>query len=183
MDTTVFPRAERGRLGYHPEEVDQFLAEAKSAYDGQETSQAFGPEVIRTHAFRLKRGGYSTTHVDLALERLEDVFAARARNEAVLAGEDEAMTAAARATAQAIVNRLARPAQQKFRHAGVFTLGYRRSEVDQFCDKVMRYFTEAWPLTPTDVRSVAFAEQRGGYRQDQVDALLDAVIEVMLAVR
>ena len=32
------------------------------------------------------------------------------------------------------------------------------------------------------VRAVAFRMQRGGYREVQVDAVLDAVIEVMLAV-
>lgn len=170
-------------MGYHPDEVDQFLAEAKSAYDGQSTAHSFTPETIRQHAFSLKRGGYSTPHVDSALERLEDVFAARLRQEAVLAGNEPKIMGAAREVAQEIVNRLARPVHHRFRHAGAFTLGYRRSEVDQFCDKVMRYFTEAWPLNPTDVRTVVFTEQRGGYRQDQVDALLDAVVDVMLAVR
>jgi DivIVA domain-containing protein len=33
------------------------------------------------------------------------------------------------------------------------------------------------------VRDAAFRMQRGGYREEQVDALLDATVEVMLAVR
>jgi len=37
-------------------------------------------------------------------------------------------------------------------------------------------------VTPEQVRAVAFRMQRGGYREAQVDAVLDAVVEVMLAV-
>ena len=32
---------------------------------------------IRRMSFSLQKGGYSTTHVDAALERLEDAFSAR----------------------------------------------------------------------------------------------------------
>jgi DivIVA domain-containing protein len=33
------------------------------------------------------------------------------------------------------------------------------------------------------VRTVVFTTQRGGYRESQVDLVLDAVVDVMLAVR
>ena len=34
-----------------------------------------------------------------------------------------------------------------------------------------------------EVRTVAFRPRRGGYREAQVDMLLDTVVDVMLAVR
>ncbi|MGV1035113.1 MAG: DivIVA domain-containing protein [Microbacteriaceae bacterium] len=183
MTSTVFPQAERGRPGYDPEEVDAFLAAAKSAYDGAPTDIPVSVESIRGHAFSLKRGGYSTAHVDAALERLEDVFASRRRDDAMAAGGEALVLQSARDIAQAIVNRIARPVGRRFKRVGPFTLGYHRGDVDQFADKLMRYFTEGWPITVADVRTAVFREQRGGYREDQVDAVLDATVDVMLAVR
>jgi DivIVA domain-containing protein len=34
-----------------------------------------------------------------------------------------------------------------------------------------------------EVRTIAFRPQKGGYRETQVDLLIDAVVNVMLAVR
>ena len=62
-------------------------------------------------------------------------------------------------------------------------LGYHMGEVDRFADKLTRYFREGWPLSVEDVRTVTFTAQRGGYREAQVDLVLDAVVDVMLAVR
>lgn len=180
---SVFPSAERGRSGYDPAEVDAFLAAAKNAYEGLATDVPISVERIRQQAFTMRRGGYSTAHVDAAMERLEDVFAARMRDDAIVALGEDAWLAQARETAQEIVNRLARPAGHRFRQAGPLTLGYHRADVDAFGDKLMRYFTESWPITVADVRTIVFREQRGGYREDQVDAFLDAVVDVMLAVR
>lgn len=38
-------------------------------------------------------------------------------------------------------------------------------------------------MSVEEVRTVTFREQRGGYREEQVDLLLDSVTDVMLAVR
>ena len=39
------------------------------------------------------------------------------------------------------------------------------------------------PLSPDEVRKSTFRVVRGGYQEQQVDAMLDAAVEVMLAVR
>ncbi|CAH0326653.1 hypothetical protein SRABI128_05476 [Microbacterium sp. Bi128] len=65
---------------------------------------------------------------------------------------------------------------------GVLHYGYSVHEVDIVADRIARYLVAGDPITPEQVRSVAFRLQRGGYRETQVDAVLDAVIEVMLAV-
>ena len=61
--------------------------------------------------------------------------------------------------------------------------GYRIAEVDLVSDKLARYLETGDSVTVEQVRSVAFRMQRGGYRETQVDAVLDAVVEVMLAVK
>ena len=178
-----FPAAPRGRSGYDRAEVDRFLAEARAAYEGAPTGETMSVSRIRSQAFRLTRSGYSTAHVDAALERLEDVFSTRERAAKLAEQGEDAVLAEARAVAQAVVNRLARGDGKRFKRVGPFTLGYSMHDVDHFADKLQRYFTENWPITVTDVRTVVFQEQRGGYSEAQVDALLDAVVDVMLAVR
>lgn len=60
--------------------------------------------------------------------------------------------------------------------------GYRVDEVDLVADKIAHYLEAGEGVSVDQVRAVAFRMQRGGYREDQVDAVLDAVVEVMLAV-
>jgi DivIVA domain-containing protein len=66
---------------------------------------------------------------------------------------------------------------------GAARYGYRVDEVDLVSDKIARFLESGESVTVEQVRSVAFRMQRGGYREVQVDAVLDAVVEVMLAVR
>ncbi|MGO3031960.1 MAG: DivIVA domain-containing protein, partial [Microbacterium gubbeenense] len=49
--------------------------------------------------------------------------------------------------------------------------------------RISRYFAAGEPITADQVRSAAFHPQRGGYREEQVDAALDAAVRVILAVR
>lgn len=182
--TAPFPRARESRPGYDTEEVDSFLASAREAY----AQLSGGPADLRAAdlrhtAFSLRKGGYSAPHVDAALERLEDAFALRERQYAIAAQGEEAWLRNARATAQEIVNRLARPSRERFARAGVLTTGYNMRQVDAFADRVSGYFRDGSVLTVDDVRTVSFAPQRGGYSEPQVDLLLDTVVDVMLAVR
>ena len=76
----TFPRARKGRLGYDLDEVEDFLEDARRAYTTESPDVSIvTADTIRTTAFAMRKGGYSTTHVDAALERLEDAFAARER--------------------------------------------------------------------------------------------------------
>ncbi|KAA9153770.1 DivIVA domain-containing protein, partial [Microbacterium lushaniae] len=81
-----------------------------------------------------------------------------------------------------VLDRLLRPHGQRFDRVGVLRYGYRVDEVDLVADKIARYLAAGEPVTADQVRAVAFRMQRGGYREEQVDAVLDAVVEVMLAV-
>ena len=179
---TGFPRVTKRSRGYSVEQVDAFLEEARRSYESP-PEQGLTAADIRHTAFDLTRGGYETGPVDAALERLEDVFAARERELRRQRLGDEASLAEARRSAQEIVSRLSRPENRRFSRTSVLSFGYNRSDVDRFARRLTRYFQEGKPLAVDEVRRVVFRPQRRGYREPQVDFLLDEVVEVMLAVR
>jgi DivIVA domain-containing protein len=183
--STTFPRAKRSRRGYSVAEVEDFLAEARTAYSADAGVQSpVNAASIRTTAFTLQRGGYSTNHVDAALERLEDAFAKREKERAFTQpGGDAAWYTSARSTAQVLLDRLDRPYRQRFRRVGPLSVGYHTKDVDAFGDRLADYFQRGKALSVDDVRSVVFRSAKGGYDETQVDLLLDTVISVMLAVK
>jgi DivIVA domain-containing protein len=85
--------------------------------------------------------------------------------------------------AQEVLDRLSRPVKHRFDRVSPLRYGYRIAEVDLVTDKLARFLETGDTVTVEQVRSVAFRMQRGGYREAQVDAVLDAVVEVMLAVK
>ena len=87
-----------------------------------------------------------------------------------------------RRLAQEVLDRLTRPRRHRFRRVGPLRFGYRVDEVDLVADKIARYLESGEPISAEQIRSVAFRMQRRGYDETQVDAVLDAVVEVMLAV-
>ena len=182
--STTFPRSRRSRVGYNVHQVEDFLEEARSAYaaaPGQPV--VLDADKIRTMAFAMQKGGYSTNHVDAALERLEDAFAAREREREVAQEGDAVWFTKARSSAQIILDRLARGEGQKFSRLGPLTSGYNFKEVDAFAARMVRYFQHGKPLSVDQVRTVVFRSSKRGYNEQQVDLLLDSVIDVMLAVR
>lgn len=179
---STFPRTPK-KQGYDVEQVDAFLQTARRAYDADGTSAPLTSADIRRTAFSMQKGGYSTSHVDAALERLEDAFAQREREAVRQAAGDEAWFADARTTAQVVLNRLDRPVGHRFDRVSILTLGYNRQDVDRFANRLVKYFQDGRPMSVEEVRTVTFREQRGGYREVQVDLLIDSVTDVMLAVR
>lgn len=168
-------------LGYHRAAVDTFLASARKAFElGGDQLEAAD---VRTASFPLVKGGYVVADVDAALGRVEDAFAARERERVVRARGAGAWVEQAREDAQVILDHLARPARHRFARTGVLTFGYRVDEVDHVATRIVRYLRDGDALTAEQLRSAAFRMQRGGYREEQVDALLDATIDVILAVR
>jgi DivIVA domain-containing protein len=178
----LFPRVKRN--GYDPDEVQAFLDSARAAYSTPMSEPAtLTAEEIRHTAFSMRKDGYSPSHVDAALERLEDAFAARERDRALAEAGQEEWTAHVRSTAQAILDRTARPEGHKFKRVSFLTTGYSPEDVDRFARKIRGYFEQGRPLTVDEVRTVAFRPRRGGYSEAQVDLVLDSVTSVMLAVK
>jgi DivIVA domain-containing protein len=172
----------KGR-GYDTAEVEEFLEEARRAYSAPAGQAGLSSERIRTTAFSMRRRGYQPDVVDAALERLEDAFATREQQAAVERMGDQDWYLRARGSAQVILDRISRPRGHRFRRLNWLTAGYSVREVDSTMDRIRRFFQAGSALGVDDLRQVAFRSQRGGYAEAQVDALLDATIAVILAVR
>ncbi len=182
--STTFPRTRNSRRGYSIEQVEDFLEDARRAYSAEPNEPTVVSSTsIRQMSFAMQKGGYSSVHVDAALERLEDAFATRERERVIQERGDEAWYSEARAIAQEILDRIARPVGHRFDRVSVLSNGYHRKDVDAFADRLVRYFQDGQPMSIDEVRTIAFRPQKGGYREAQVDLLLDAVVNVMLAVR
>jgi len=182
--SNTFPRSRKSKQGYNVDQVEDFLEEARAAYTADRGAQSvLNAASIRKMAFAMQKGGYSPSHVDAALERLEDAFAARERERAFAEAGDAAWYAQARSSAQVILDRLARDEGARFSRVGPFTTGYKPKDVDAFADRLVNYFQHGKPMSVEQVRTVVFRGSKRGYREAQVDLLLDAVIDVMLAVR
>lgn len=178
--TSTFPHARR--RGYDVDEVEDFLVRARLAYQSADGEPALTAEEIRRTGFTLRKGGYAPEHVDAALERLEDAFARRERESAVTAAGDRAWFDDAKDRAQEILDRVVRPRRHRFRRTTVLAVGYSVADVDAFADRIAAFLQTGAPLTVGELRTVAFRSQRGGYDEAQVDVLLDATIDVLVAV-
>ncbi|KQR92964.1 MAG: DivIVA domain-containing protein [Microbacterium ginsengisoli] len=178
----LFP-VERGRTrGYEPRAVEAFLAQARDAFETDAAGSPFSAESVRSASFPVVRHGYQVAAVDAALSRVEDAFAARERADAIDALGPARWIDVHRGLAQEILDRLTRPRRERFARVPWIRYGYRLDEVDIVADRIAGYLAAGEPVTVEQVRAVAFRMQRGGYDELQVDAVLDAVVTVQLAV-
>lgn len=178
-----FPVTSGRAKGYDRDAVNAFLEHARVAYEDPDLDPGFTSSAIREWAFPVSRHGYAVGAVDAALGRIEDAFAARERAEGIAHGGVDAWVTAARGSAQEILDRLRRADRHKFRRVGMMRFGYRVDEVDLVAGKLAAYFETGQTISVEQVRQIAFRMQRRGYDEAQVDAVLDGVVDVMLAVR
>ena len=180
--STSFERVSRFSVGYDTHEVDEFLARARTAYEGRDAG--FSGSDISSVSFGTERGGYDMRVVDEALDRLSDAFALQARDDAIAERGEEAWVAELTRRAESLKERLERPAGERFSPAAEGEPAYDRTDVDALCDQLIAYFTEGHPMSVDDVRRAAFRRRRGaeGYREAVVDVYLDHVADVMASV-
>lgn len=179
-----FPISKSKKNGYNRKQVDDFLESARRSYDGvAEGDAVINSAHLRRVSFDLQRGGYQVRFVDAALDRLEDVFFERERREALRTYGDEAWMNALKLQANELRNRLEAERGYRFKRAGLFTVGYNRSEVDLVLDRILLFLNGHTSLTAIEVRDTVFTSQNRGYVEDHVDAFLDAVISFILASR
>ncbi|GEK78746.1 DivIVA domain-containing protein [Agrococcus baldri] len=181
---STFPRARRSQQGYDIEQVEDFLEDARRAYaTDARAATAIDSSAIRRTSFTMQKGGYSPAHVDAALERLEEAFARREHERGILEHGEEQWYAKVRERARAALETLRRPDGERFRRVSRISRGYRMAEVDRFAARMAEYLQDGPEMTAREVRTAQFDAQFGGYDEDEVDALLDTVVSLMLAVR
>ena len=180
-----FPFAEGKQLGYATEPVDAFLARARATYeDPKQLDDPITSVEVRRAAFPVKKRGYSARHVDAAMDRLEEVFFERERRARVRTEGEDAWWAETRKLLSEVRGRLERPRGRRFNRRGLLATGYRRAEVDAFLDRIAAMFAHReMTLDASEVRDVVFHSQLRGYDEDQVDALLDSVVELILSTK
>lgn len=183
--STLFPKVGALKLGYHPQQVEDFFDKARAAYEtpGQ-PEHPIAAHDVRRQAFDLKHGGYQTSAVDSALDRLEAAFVSRARDAYVRRnGQDSWMQELAE-RAQTLYPRLRRPAGERFAHPVRFGRGYRASEVDELLTRITAFFDRGAPLKAEELRAASFRSARGSraYDEGTVDAFLARMVDILLGV-
>ncbi|MHA7239218.1 DivIVA domain-containing protein [Arthrobacter sp. TMS1-12-1] len=184
--SSPFARVGRRELGYKTRQVDRFLARARGSYDADDPdADAVTSREVRAMAFDPARGGYETQAVDAALDRLEDAFALRERDHLISTEGEDAWLRQIGRTAAVLRRRLHRPAGERFRRpVKPGSPSYDVEDVDRLCDDLLQYLENHVPLSVDAVRRAVFREARGadGYEENQVDAFLDRVIDLMAGI-
>lgn len=187
----MFPTAGKLRTGYDRDQVEDFFERARASYESEHPGDGRAhdaDEVVDEHtvarcSFDLVRGGYLTSSVDSALDRLQTAFIQRRRTSYISEhGEAKWMEEIAE-RATTLYPRLLRPAGERFR-APERGRGYDREEVDAVLDRLTRYFDRDGHLSADELRTATFTSVRRsrGYHEGTVDAYLARAVEVLAAV-
>ncbi|MBT1002651.1 DivIVA domain-containing protein [Paenarthrobacter sp. DKR-5] len=182
---TPFARVDGNEYGYNPKQVDDFLRRARAYYtSADKNAAAVTSHEVRSTSFDPAKGGYDAQAVDAALDRLEDVFAQRERDELIASKGEEAWLAQIGRISAVLRARLHRPDGQRFRRPKRRVRSYSTADVDRLCNELLGYFENDKPLSVDVVRRAVFQPAKGaaGYEETQVDAFLDRVVELMAAI-
>ena len=181
-----FERVQRSEYGYNAKQVDQFLQRARVSLETPAAAkQPVNSSVVREVAFDPVKGGYSAAVVDAALDRLEDAFARRERDELIASRGEEAWLREIGNLSGILRSRLHRPDGERFRRPSRNKArSYNIADVDRLCHELVAYLEQDKPLSVDSVRRAVFRPAAGkdGYEEAQVDAFLDRVVELMAAI-
>jgi DivIVA domain-containing protein len=181
-----FERVQRSEYGYNAKQVDQFLQRARVSLETPgSASHPVKSSDVRGVSFDPVKGGYSAAVVDAALDRLEDAFARRERDELIAERGEEAWLREIGNLSGILRGRLHRPDGERFRRpAKKKARSYNTADVDRLCRELVAYLEQDKPLSVDNVRRAVFrpAVGKDGYEEAQVDAFLDRVVELMAAI-
>lgn len=181
----LFPRAGLLRSGYSVKQVDEFFDRVRQVYEQPLVDpNDLSPLTIRQATFDLRYRGYRTDAVDTALDRLEDAFAKRLRDQFVQANGQAAWQQDLAARAQALYDNLRREQGQRFSRPGGLGKGYDTKQVDLLLDRLTSFFDTGAPIVPDDIRTAAFARRikPRAYDEDEVDAYLAQAVDILQGV-
>ncbi len=178
-DRRPFDVVGRDTFGYHRRQVDEFMTRARVAYEG---GGGLRSADIRRIAFDAVKGGYAADQVDDVLDRLEDALARAEREERIRSEGEESWSARVQASVEILRGRLERPDRERFRRPSrAGATSYDVGGVDALCRRLLARFEGRDSLDANDVRRAVFSAATGaqGYDEAQVDAFLDASIDVL----
>ena len=179
-----FGRAAGGQIGYEPSHVDAFMKRARRADQGRGELTVSD---VRQARFATVAGGYDTEQVDDTLDDIEDLLAAREREQVTGERGDDEWEAMLAESIEQLRGRLERAPGERFRRPSrEGAESYDVEQVDELCEQITRTLG-AEPgaegtVSADDVRRAAFASAQGdeGYEEAQVDAFLDATVDVLV---
>lgn len=181
-----FQRVPRTEYGYNAKQVDQFLQRARVSLETPEDAETVVTSTdVRSVAFDPVKGGYSAAVVDAALDRLEDAFARRERDELIAASGEDAWLRNIGELSGVLRGRLHRPDGERFRRPSkAKARSYNIHDVDNLCRELIGYLENDQPMSVDSIRRAVFRPADGaeGYEETQVDAFLDRVVELMAAI-
>jgi DivIVA domain-containing protein len=181
-----FDRVQRNEYGYNAKQVDQFLQRARVSFENpRAAAEAIKSADVRAVSFDPVKGGYAAAGVDAALDRLEDAFARRERDDLIAARGEDAWLREIGKLSGLLRGRLHRPDGERFRRPpGARGRSYNTVDVDNLCRDLIGYLEEDRPLSVDNVRRAVFRPAKGkdGYEETQVDSFLDRVVELMAAI-
>jgi DivIVA domain-containing protein len=176
--TKKFTLAKGRKHGYSVEQVDAFVEMARQQYEKPE-GYLLASERVRETEFDLVRGGYDVIEVDSALDRIEDALADRELKRKRESRGEHALVDQLQRTSEIVKTRAERPKKKRFERVSWPARGYNRKQVDVLCNLVLEHLVNSEPLTMSEVRRIVFSAQRGGYAENQVDAFIDRVIQIL----
>ena len=173
-----FPLVSKSKFGYDPAQVEAFVSMAREQYDHPE-GYMLAAEQIRETEFDMVKGGYEVDKVDAALDRIEDALADREiarkreqRGNYAIEDQLERVT-------ELVRGRIDRPKGKRFSRAKWPSRAYNRKQVDKLCNLIIEHLVNHEELLMAEVRRTVFTAQRGGYAENQVDAFIDRVIQIL----
>lgn len=177
----IFPQAPRGKKGYAPDQVEEFLERARTSYQALSNGAVLmRASDIRSAAFDLVKKGFQVTAVDEALERLERVFFEKERDARIKEDGLQEWDQFQNRRRTLVLDRVDQESRERFSRSGMAKNGYAIKEVDEFLDKIVQRFAGESALSSDDVRLVGFRAKANGYVESEVDSFLDEVIELLL---
>lgn len=181
MSHETFERVGALSWGYAPQEVDDFLTRAKTAYSSSSSSE-FDESTVRNAGFSRVRRGYDPTVVDAAMDRLEAAFIQRRRSHIINVEGESVWLNQIYDQAKSLYPRLLRPAGQRFADAEGW--GYLKEDVDALLEKLTAYFDGKAPLASNELRNAVFGQARTDKAYDVavVDVYLERAATVLVAV-
>lgn len=182
-----FGRVAGRAWGYDPQTVDAFFADAESTLEGRVSAdEAVTSSGVRGIAFGRARGGYEPAEVDASLDEVENNLAELENELFIQEHGRTAWEAKLGELSELIFGRLERPDGKRFRSpSGASTRGYAVVDVDALCHALVEELSRPESLDPDRVRTAVFGPAVGedSYEEQQVDAFLDKVVELLLALR